>query len=72
MDKMIKIWRFHDAPEELKALSPHCGDEDYLAVVPPDWDYFMPLWLQYGSFGCCDISEHKLPDGSTVFIGAHA
>lgn len=28
------IWYFPDAPAELRALSPHGGDEDYLAYVP--------------------------------------
>jgi hypothetical protein len=31
----ISIWRFHEAPEELRALSPHGGDEDWLAELPP-------------------------------------
>ena len=71
MGEPIKVWRFHDAPEWAKALSGHGGDEDYLAIVPADFGD-TPLWLEYGSFGCYDISEHKLPDGRRVFIGAHS
>lgn len=34
MSREIIIWRWVDAPAELKALSTHGGDEDWLAVVP--------------------------------------
>lgn len=73
----IMIWEFHRAPESLRALSEHCGDEDYLAVVPPR--FFQgwgspPAWLEYGEFGCAGIDKHDHPTkpGYKVFIGAHA
>jgi len=31
----IRVWAWKDAPEELKALSQHGGDEDWLALLPP-------------------------------------
>ena len=34
MSTHITIWRYQDAPPELRALSTHGGDEDWLAVVP--------------------------------------
>lgn len=70
----IKIWAFHDAPAEYRALSSHGGDEDYLALIPKEWieTQPIPVWLEYGSFGVCDISHHELSDGSVVCIGAHA
>jgi hypothetical protein len=68
----ILVWAFGEAPEEFQKLSGHGGDEDYLAVVPASWMDHTPLWLQMGSFGCCDIEEHVLPDGRRVFIGAHS
>jgi hypothetical protein len=72
MEKMIKVWKFHDAPEELQKLSQHGGDEDWLALVPPALkDEWIP-WLDTGTFGCCSIDKHLQEDGSTVFIGAHA
>lgn len=73
----IKVWAFHEAPEELRALSEHGGDEDWLAIVPP---YFYkgwrnpPVWLERGSFGCAGIDKHNHPTlpGWKVYIGAHA
>lgn len=68
----MEIWRFKDAPEHLKSLSQHGGDEDYLAVAPKEYeDDFL---LQCSSFGCYDISKHIHPEkeGYFVYIGAHA
>jgi hypothetical protein len=69
----ITVWSFYDAPYDLQALSPHGGDEDWLAEVPPQFDYVS--WMESGShFGCCDVSTHPHPTkmGWTVRIGAHA
>ncbi len=68
---VIKVWPFHLAPKELQGLSGHGGDEDWLALLPPGVDH--PLWAESGtSFGRCDVSSHKLLNGYTVLIGAHA
>lgn len=68
----IRIWPFHEGPEEYQALSPHGGDEDWIAYVPACWNG-LPFFLEEGSrFGCCSVSEHKLPDGAIIAIGAHA
>lgn len=67
----ILVWRFADAPADLKALSPHGGDEDWLALVPAGFMGYIG-WLDYGPFGVCDISRHQQDDGTTVYIGAHA
>ena len=70
-DNAIIVWRFYAAPGELRALSPHGGDEDWVALLPEDEE--QPSWMESGSsFGCCDVSEHQLADGRFVFIGAHA
>jgi hypothetical protein len=70
---MIRVWRFEDAPQEYRDLSPHGGDEDWLAVVP--WsmkDDWIP-WLEGGGpFGVCDVSRHELDETEIVYIGAHA
>lgn len=69
--KSIIVWHWWDAPGELRCLSPHGGDEDYVALVPREMD--APSWMQEGSyFGCCSVSEHTLDDGRQVHIGAHA
>jgi hypothetical protein len=67
----IVIWLFNAAPGELRCLSTHGGDEDYVALVPKDME--QPSFLESGTrFGCCSVSEHGLDDGRRVFIGAHA
>lgn len=68
----IQVWPFHDAPDHLKELSPHCGDEDWLALVPPSITYVPWLEDYCRLFGACDTSEHILDNGSRVYIGAHA
>ena len=69
--KAIVVWSFYDAPGELRCLSNHGGDEDWVALLPRDMD--QPSWMQEGSsFGCCSVSEHRYEDGRTVYIGAHA
>lgn len=72
---LIRVWPFYDAPEAFRALSPHGGDEDWIADIPDalvvrgDWIG----WAESGTpFGTCDVSEHPQPDGSVVRIGAHA
>jgi hypothetical protein len=68
--KAIFVWRFWDAPGELRALSPHGGDEDWLALCP---DGDIPSWMECDtSFAACDASTCELPDGRWVVIGAHA
>lgn len=71
----IRIWRFHDAPQELKELSRHGGDEDWIALIPPTLkDEYIGWMEEGGSFGCCDVSEHSHPElpEYVVRIGAHA
>ncbi len=70
--KYIRVWRFHDAPEELKNYD-NGGDEDWLAHVPAEMANDYIPWLEGGSaFGVCDINEYKQADGSVVYIGCHA
>ena len=69
--RAILVWEWWDAPGELRALSPHGGDEDYIALLPKDME--PPSWMHEGSpFGCCSVSEHVYEDGRWVYIGAHA
>lgn len=69
----ILVWRFEDAPEQLRALSPHGGDEDWLVEVPPGVLNCTPLWLERIDT-CLDPSEHPHPfkEGWVIYIGAHA
>lgn len=70
-DRAMLVWQFDDAPERFRALSPHGGDEDWVALIPPDYDC-VP-WAENGTaFGCCRVSVHDVGHGWTVRIGAHA
>lgn len=74
MTEEIKVWRFEDAPDILQALSRPGGDEDWVAVIPPEYvDMYIP-WLECPHFGCCDVKEydHPLAPGYKVRIGQHA
>jgi len=72
-EPVIRVWRFEDAPAEYQALSPHGGDEDWVAHVPAALANEWIGWMDEGSsFGCFDVSRHPQPDGSEVRIGAHA
>jgi hypothetical protein len=72
MKSPILVWQFYDSPKVFQELSPHGGDEDWLAFVPNDQGYDYIPWLESGSrFGVCDISEHEV-EGGKIFIGAHA
>lgn len=69
----ITIWRFEDAPNRIRRLSPHGGDEDWVALVPELMD--TPMWMHEGTpFGFCSVTEHAHPDypGFKILIGAHA
>lgn len=72
MANAILVWRWQDAPEEYRNLSPHGGDEDWVAFVPYSIASSYIAWLEEGSsFGCCSVSEHGVP-GGIIKIGAHA
>lgn len=69
--RAILVWPWCNAPEAYQLLSPHGGDEDWVAFVP-NGVRRDPMFLDEGtSFGCCSVSEHPV-DGGTVRIGAHA
>jgi hypothetical protein len=67
-DKTIFVWRFRDAPGELRAYSMHGGDEDWVVLLPEDVDGWPFTHQAFGS----QVSEHPLPDGRMVLIAAHA
>lgn len=73
----ITVWPWGNAPEPYRQISPHGGDEDWVALVPRSIDaqyaeYGGIPWMQSGTtFGCCDVSRHEIMDG-ILYIGAHA
>jgi hypothetical protein len=67
----ILVWRWHNAPAELKALSTNGGDEDWVALVPADQKDDYISWLENSSFGVCAIDSYDF-EGMKVYIGCHA
>jgi len=69
---MISYWEFRDAPEDLRHMSEHGGDEDWLAVIPHDM--MTPHHWQSGTYCDDNISRtpHPYVKGLDVVIGAHA
>jgi hypothetical protein len=72
-DNCIRVWRFKDAPPELRALSQSGGDEDWLLLVPDGIteEYGWLPWVNVPSFGSCRVDMYPIA-GATVFIGCHA
>lgn len=69
----IQVWRYDDAPRELKEMSKFGGDEDWVALVPPHSANEWLGWAEEGTpFGCCGVQRVELDDGRVVLIGAHA
>ena len=67
----IRVWQFEDAPKEYKILSPHRGDEDWVAFIPDHLGIYIS-WIEEGTpFGCCSVSTHEVA-GGIIKIGAHA
>lgn len=73
-DKCIKVWSWELAPEELKELSTHGGDEDWVAFIPfsvYDENFYIG-WMESGtSFGYSDVSSYRVANGE-VRIGVHS
>ena len=69
----IRVWPFGDAPEEYQALSTHGGDEDWVVVIPREYedrgDWWVP-WLDHIDT-MRDPKRYEHGD-EVVYIGAHA
>ena len=71
----MRVWRFADAPMELRELSVAGGDEDWLALIPPALAEEWVPWMDEGtSFGYYKVREYEHPElpGYKVRIGQHA
>lgn len=66
------VWRFEDAPDDLKKLSDNGGDEDWLAEFRCKSRGAVPRWIE--SMGRCnlDILDHPTRPGWSVAIGSHS
>lgn len=72
---VIRLWIFDDAPEKLKNLSEHFGDEDWVALVPECRDDDFSLFNTSTSY----VSRKVLSDddmkgcrGYILYISAHS
>ncbi len=77
----MKLWRFKDAPVEYQQLSPHGGDEEWVALVPVNDDrvltrseYTMKVdeVSDLLSIHGDDVEEVELPGIGFLLISAHA
>jgi hypothetical protein len=68
--KCIKVWKWDDAPAEYRQLSPHGGDEDWLAFIPESMKEEWIPWMEDGRGFGCDVSEHSVK-GGIIRIGVH-
>jgi hypothetical protein len=66
----ILVWRWNDAPGELRSHSTHGGDEDWVALIPKDIE--IPSWMDCEPFSICRMETEELDDGRRVVITAHA
>lgn len=70
-EKTILVWDWEDAPPELKELSPHGGDEDWVALVPHGLRETSPVIWELLERGGNDVSVSEISCGK-VYIAAHS
>ncbi|MBP8183355.1 MAG: hypothetical protein KAX88_04570 [Rhodoferax sp.] len=70
----ITVWNWADAPPDLKALSDHGGDEDWIALVPQHYarDYYLAFLDHIDTRRTPQVTPHPSITGYEVWIGAHA
>lgn len=67
----ICVWEWEKAPEEFRKLSRHGGDEDGIAIIPPQYEE-IPYWLSrmWDNYG--DPQIETCSDGTRIVIWAHS
>lgn len=67
------VWRFEDAPAELRALSECGGDEDWLVLWAPGSYGAKREWIPWHDrLGADAPDEYRLPCGALVLISSHS
>lgn len=70
-ENYIKIWTFEDAPEEFRDLSDNGGDEDFIAMVPKQFNNgLLPIFLDRIDV-CNDPQIIEFTD-YFIYIGSHS
>lgn len=71
---------YYDAPEEVQEQCRVAGgDEDWIAIYPPDHPHVNPVRNEFGEFcfynsslrATCDMQEVVLKDGRIAIVGTH-
>lgn len=68
------LWTFDSAPEKLQFMSEHCGDEDWIALVPRlKYDYFGFLEDYRKNISIKELTDDYLKgyEGWVLYICAH-
>ena len=69
--KTVLVWDWLDAPQALKDLSPHGGDEDWVALVPLLYNENSPVIYSLLEHGGNDVATIDCQWGK-VYIAAHS
>jgi hypothetical protein len=64
---MITIWKYHDAPQELKYLMPQSSTGTWVLIAPAGLVNEIEAYLQ-SKFGL-GVFRHEMAGGAVVFIG---
>ncbi len=72
MSYAIHVWRWEDAPQDLRDLD-NGSDRDWLALVHRSMANQSIEWARDGTpFGVSAVYRYELPNGDVVLVGAHA
>lgn len=69
---MIKLWKFHDAPEHLTNHYPEGLETTWVMEVPADCAVEAEILIQARAASFADLRRHTLQDGSLLFFGSPA
>ena len=64
------LWAFKEAPIEYQELSRHGGDEDWVILIPTEFNEFSESYL-VDRLTVCDCESYET-DGGRIYITAHA
>lgn len=65
------IWPFNEAPKVYQEMSQSGGDEDWVALIPPNFNKgYLPFWLESLDSGR-NPEHYKIAEGYEIIIGSH-
>ena len=79
-NSFVRLWNFENAPDELKYLSDHGGDEDWIALVPASMkDKYYSLiecsdYERSGNLSRKELTNDDIEglEGYILYIGSHS